>query len=191
MFTVKNKYFLIIESIRDLNLRNIKKFNKFIIIYRNNNIKEKIHDILKFRMSCKNKLIKFYVANDISLTVSTKADGIYLSAYNKNFKSLCLKRLNCEIIGSAHNTKEIELKRKQRCSSILFSKLFRVDYDKNSPFLGVIKFNKYFNLISNKLVPLGGIKENNLNSMKILNSKSCALFTEIKKKPAKIINRLF
>ena len=71
MFTVKNKYFLIIESIRDLNLRNIKKFNKFIIIYRNNNIKEKIHDILKFRMSCKNKLIKFYVANDINLTVST------------------------------------------------------------------------------------------------------------------------
>ena len=46
----------------------------------------------KFRMSCKNKLIKFYVANDINLAVSTKADGVYLSAHNKNFFRLNLKR---------------------------------------------------------------------------------------------------
>ena len=46
MFAVKNKYFLIIESIRDLNLRNIKKYNKFNIIYRNKNINEKLADIL-------------------------------------------------------------------------------------------------------------------------------------------------
>ncbi len=191
MFVIKNKYFLIIESIRDLDLRNIKKYNKFIIIYRNNSNKERLDDILKFRKSCKNKLIKFYIANNINLTILSKADGIYLSAYNKSFNSLTLKNLNYEIIGSAHNTKEINLKKKQGCTSILFSKLFRVDYDKNSPFLGIIKFNRYFNLISNKLVPLGGIKENNLNSLKALNCKSFALFSEIKKKPAKIINRLF
>ena len=93
MFTVKNKYFLIIESIRDLNLRNIKKFNKFIIIYRNKNIKEKLDDILKFRMRCKTKLIKFYVANDINLTVSTKADGIYYLHTIKIFKSFKLKKI--------------------------------------------------------------------------------------------------
>ena len=33
MFVLK-KYFLIIESIKDINLENIKKRNKFIIIYR-------------------------------------------------------------------------------------------------------------------------------------------------------------
>ena len=40
MFAFKKKYFLIIESIKDLNLRNIKKYNKFLIIYRNTKTKE-------------------------------------------------------------------------------------------------------------------------------------------------------
>ena len=40
MFAYKNKYFLIIENIKDIDLRNIKIRNKFIIIYRNNNKKE-------------------------------------------------------------------------------------------------------------------------------------------------------
>ena len=35
MFTLKKKYFLIIESIKDIELSNIKKLNKFVIIYRN------------------------------------------------------------------------------------------------------------------------------------------------------------
>jgi len=36
MFVIKNKYFLIIENIKDINLENIKIRNKFFIIYRNN-----------------------------------------------------------------------------------------------------------------------------------------------------------
>ena len=35
MFILKKKYFLIIESIKDIDLKNIKKRNKFVIIYRN------------------------------------------------------------------------------------------------------------------------------------------------------------
>jgi hypothetical protein len=35
MFTHKKKYFLLIESIKDINLKNIKIRNKFSIIYRN------------------------------------------------------------------------------------------------------------------------------------------------------------
>ena len=191
MFAFKKKYFLIIESIKNLNLRNIKKYNKLVIIYRNNNNLEKLEDIKKFRKECKLKLIKFFVANDKNLAVLTKADGIYLSAYNKHFSHLNLKRLNLKIIGSAHNTKEIELKNKQGCYSILFSKLFKVDYDKKSPTLGVVKFNRYLNYICKKLVPLGGIKITNLNSLRCINCRSIALYTEIKKKPVKIINRLF
>ena len=40
MFILKKKYFLIIESIKDINLKNIKKRNKFIIIYRNLKIRK-------------------------------------------------------------------------------------------------------------------------------------------------------
>ena len=190
MFILKNKYFLIIESIRDIDLKNIKKRNKFFIIYRNNNKIDKLDDLLKFRKECKAKAVKFYVSNDINLAIFLKSDGIYLSSYNKNLKFLNYKKLNFKIIGSAHNFREILVKVKQGCEVILLSKLFLVDYDKKSPFLGVIKFN-FYSKISKKIIPLGGIKVNNLNLLNRTFSDGFALLSEIKKKPANIINRLF
>ena len=35
MFVFKKKYFFIIESIKDINLKNIKNFGKYNVIYRN------------------------------------------------------------------------------------------------------------------------------------------------------------
>ena len=189
MFIIKNKYFLIIESIKDINLKNIKKRNKFFIIYRNSNKLDKLDDLISFRQDCKSKAIKFYVANNINLAISLNTDGIYLSSLNKNLGFLKYKRFNFEIIGSAHNYKEISLKIRQGCNSILLSKLFIVDYDKKSPCLGVLKFNNYLR-ISKKLIPLGGIKNYNLNKLNNVFSEGLALLSEVKKKPAKILSRL-
>ena len=113
--------------------------------------------------------------------VVTNSDGIYLSASNLSFKALNLNKSKFKIIGGAHNVKEIELKKKQGCKMILFSKLFLVDYDKSSPFLGIVRFNKYYNYICNKLVPLGGIKLDNLNSLKNINGQSVAILSALKK----------
>ena len=190
MFIIKKKYFLILESIKDLELKKIKKRNKFYIIYRNNKQTECKYDLLKFRRLCKLKSIKFFVANDIKLAVALKADGVYISSYNNSLKFLVHKSSIFELIGSAHNLKEISVKIKQGCNLILLSKLFLVGYDKQAPYLGVVKFNNY--LIKNKnLIPLGGININKLNSLRSINCKGFALLSEIKKKPAKIINRLF
>tara|TARA_Y100000389_G_scaffold195458_1_gene226915 strand:- start:308 stop:883 length:576 start_codon:yes stop_codon:yes gene_type:complete len=191
MFIVKNKYFLIIESIRDIELRNIKKYNKFLIIYRNKYSTDKLKDLIKFRKMCRLKLIQFYVVNDCNLAVMLKSDGIYLSAHNKSFKAANLKKLNYKIIGSAHNFRELNLKIRQKCNYILLSKLFSVDYAENSQFLDIVKFSKYLNFFSNRIIPLGGIKSSNLNKLKNLNCIGFALLSEIKKKPANIINRLF
>ena len=189
MFVLKNKYYLIIESIKYINLKNIKKRNKFVIIYRNNNKEEKIEDLIKFRKSCKLKSIKFFIANNINLAIKLNADGIYLSSYNKSLKFLSKKKFGFKIIGSAHTSKEIFFKRRQGCEIIIFSKLFRVDYNKNAQYLGVIKFNNFLN-IYNKLIPLGGINSENLNSLNMIKSNGFALMSEIKKKPA-ISSRLF
>ena len=48
MFVLKKKYFLIIESIKNINLKNIKKRNKFTIIYRNLRNTEKKDDLEDF-----------------------------------------------------------------------------------------------------------------------------------------------
>jgi thiamine-phosphate pyrophosphorylase len=190
MFTLKNKYFLIIKSIKDIDLKNIKIRSKFSIIYRNqSNVESKVH-LLRFRRNCKIKSIKFYVANNIELAIDLRSDGIYLSAFNKSLKALSFKKNNLKIIGSAHNLKEIWMKTKQGCDLILYSKLFLVSYDNKAPYLGVIKFNNFLKINKN-LIPLGGINLNNLNSLKYVNSDGFALMSEAKKKPAKIFSRLF
>ena len=191
MFAFKNNYFLIIESIKDFDLRNIKIYNKFNIIYRNNNKSEEIESVKSFRKNCKLKKVKFYVANNIKLAVSTRADGLYISAFNKDLKYLNLKKNNFTIIGSAHNIHEVRIKIQQGCNYILLSKLFKVDYDQNAPYLGLIKFNNYCRKISKKLVALGGINNSTLNYLKNVNCKSVAILSGVKKKPAKIISRLF
>ncbi len=190
MFVLKKKYFLIIESIKDIDLKNIKKRNKFSIIYRNKRKNENIVDLLTFRKNCKLKSIKFYVANNTKLSVLLNSDGVYLSSFNKSLKVLSLKKLNFEIIGSAHNFKEIHTKIKQGCSSILFSKIFLVSYAKKASYKGIIKFNNFLK-INKKLIPLGGINQKNLNSLNIVRCEGFALLSEVKKKPANIFSRLF
>ena len=45
--------------------------------------------------------------------------------------------------------------------------------------------------INGTLIPLGGIKPKNLNNLKNVSCKGFAILSEVKKKPANIINRLF
>ena len=172
MFTLKNKYFLIIENIKDINLRNIKLINRYIIIYRNTNKIDNIDDLLKFRRYCRSKKIDFYVSNNEKLTSDLKADGLYISAHNKNLRLANLKIL-------------------QGCSSIIFSRLFEVSSPFKKGYMGVIKFNLFRLSRRENLVPLGGINLSNLNKLKMVQSNSFALLSEIKKKPAKLFNRLF
>ncbi len=189
MIALKQKYFILINSIKDINLKNIKKKNKFNIIYRNDKKNERFDDLITFRKKCKIKGAKFFVANDLKLCSELKSDGIYLSSYNKTYKPGFLKRFEFEIIGSAHNSKEIHQKRKQNCQTIIVSKLFKVDYEPYAKSYGIVKFNNLINA-SKEIIPLGGIKIINLNKLKTVRSNGLALMTEIKKKPA-ISSRLF
>ena len=90
MFAFKKKYYLIIESIKDIDLRKIKKRGKFVIIYRYLKNKEDIQNLKIFRKKCKIRLIDFFVANNLNLAISLNSDGIYLSSYNKVLKLLTL-----------------------------------------------------------------------------------------------------
>ncbi len=189
MFAFKNKYYLIIDNTKDINLNNFIRNNKFVIIYRNSKKPENFKTILNFRKKCRSCGVLFFVANNIELCNATRSDGLYISSYNKSFKYLNLKKLNIKLIGSAHNIRELHTKIKQGCTEIIFSKLFKVDYNPNASILGVIKFNNLTNVFTN-VVPLGGIKLNNLNKLRMVRCAGIAIMSETKKKPA-ISNRLF
>ena len=191
MLLFKNKYFFIIESTRDIDLKNIKNSNKFSIIYRSKNIAENKEKLMKFRKNCKTKKIDFYVSNNIKLGNDLKADGIYISAHNKNLNISHLKNFNFKVVGSAHNIKEINVKKLQGCSSIIISRLFETSYKYKRGFLGLVRFNLLSLSRQENLIPLGGIKLSNLNKLNIVKCNSIALSSEIIKKPVIFSSRCF
>jgi thiamine-phosphate pyrophosphorylase len=181
MFILKKKYFFIIESIKDIELKNIKNFGKFSIIYRNK-IPENINKLKTFRLDCKSKKIPLLVANNINLMREVKADGLYISAHNKKLNLRNFKK-NFDIIGGAHNIKEINIKKFQGCSEILLSRLFKTPYKNKKGFMGVVKFNLFSKLSKTSLTPLGGINLKNLNKLKNVNCESIALSSLIIDRP--------
>ena len=163
---------------------------KFIIIYRNKSKPEDLNKILQFRRYCKIKKIDFYISNDLKLMNTLKADGLYISSHNKKYYHGEFLNKTLKIIGSAHNLREIQQKKVQRCKNIVFSRLFKTNYQNKLDYMGIVKFNLRKLSFNTELIPLGGIRHKNLNSLKLVKSDSFALLSEVKKKPA-IIHRLF
>ena len=191
MFTYKNQYYLFIENTSDFDPLKIKIRGKFNIIYRNYKKPENLQILMNFRRKCKLKNISFFVSNNSTLLVKLKADGLYIPSFNKSLSLIKFKEKKFKIIGSAHNVREIYQKRKQGCVVNIVSRLFKTKYQNKPSFLGIIKFNLLSSKYKHSLVPLGGIKTTNLNKLKTIKSKEISLMSEIKKKPANIINRLF
>ena len=190
MFISKNNYYLYIENTQTLNLSLLKKRNKFIIIYRTNGKLENIQHLRRFKRECSKRAIKFYVANDLVAAIKCKADGLYISSHNKKYYHGEFLNKTLKIIGSAHNLREIQQKKVQRCKNIVFSRLFNTNYQNKLDYLGIVRFNLRKLSFNTELIPLGGIRHKNLNSLKLVKSDSFALLSELKKKPA-IIRRLF
>ena len=191
MFVQKKKYYLFIENTREFNLKLIKKRNKFIIIYRNQNIKEKIDALINFRKNCKKHGVDLYIANNTYLLSKIKADGLYISAYNKKLSLNLYSKVGYKIIGSAHNKREIDIKVKQGCKKIIYSRIFETKNKFKKGYLGLQRFNILSINSPLELIPLGGINHRNLNKMNFVRSNAFACLSVIKKKPAKFINRLF
>jgi len=166
---MKNKYYFINNF--DTNIIN-KQDNKTIIIYRNYTSK-KIDEtlILKIKNYCKKRLLKFYISNDVKLAIKLNLDGAYIPSFNKNYSHLSFSyKKNFKIIGSAHNFKEIKIKELQKVKKIFLSSLFK----KNKNYLGINKFKLLSKLTEKKIVALGGISNNNLKKLKLLNNPDFA-----------------
>ena len=184
MFIIKKYYYLYIDNTKSINLDLLKKSYKYTIIYRTFFLKENVKNIISFKKLCQKKKIKFYIANNLNLAKKCKADGLYLSSYNKKIYH------NINVIGAAHNYKEVNQKIRQRCKKIILSRLFLTKYKNKNSFYGILKFNLINLKYKKNLIPLGGINNKNLLLLNLVKSNGFALLSEIKKKPA-IASRLF
>ena len=152
---------------------NIDKQDKqTVIIYRNYSTNSPdINLILKIKEYCKKKNLKFYLSNNIKLANKLNLDGAYIPSFNKDTKHLAYSyKQNFNIVGSAHNLKEIKIKEKQKVNRIFLSSLFK----KNKNFLGINKFKLLSRLANKKVVVLGGVTKKNLKNLKILNQSEFA-----------------
>ena len=122
-------------------------------------------EIIKIKNYCKNKGIKFFLSNNIKLSIKLNLNGAYIPSYNKSFKHLSyLFKKEFELIGSAHNLKEIRIKELQQVKSIFLSSLFK----KNKNYLGINKFKIKTKLTNRKIIALGGVSKENLKKLKLL-----------------------
>ena len=152
---------------------NIDKQDKqTVIIYRNYSSKKLGQEIiLKIKKYCQKKGIKFYLSNNIKLAIKLNLDGAYIPSFNKDTTHLAYSlRKNFNIVGSAHNLKEIRIKEKQKVEKIFLSSLFK--YNKN--YLGMNKLKLLSNLTKKKIVVLGGISKENYKKLRLLNTPDFA-----------------
>ena len=164
-----NKYYFI----NKFETNNIDKQDKqTVIIYRNYSSKIiNKETILKIKKYCKRKGIKFYLSNNIKLAINLDLDGAYIPSFNKDTKHLAYSiKKDFNIIGSAHNLKEIRIKENQNVRKIVLSSLFK----KNKNFLGINKFKLLAHQTSKKIIVLGGISKENIKILKLLNNPDFA-----------------
>ena len=165
-----NRKYYFIDKFETNNINN--QSQQTTIIYRNysSNI-ENENVILKIKAHCKKKGIKFYLSNNIKLAMKLNLDGAYIPSFNKSTKHLAYTyRKKFEIIGSAHNLKEIRIKEKQKVIKIFVSSLFK----RNKNFLGINKFKMLANLTKKDVVALGGISQNNIKKLQLLKCQDFA-----------------
>ena len=152
---------------------NIDKQDKqTVIIYRNYSskiMKEEL--ILKIRNYCKKKGIKFYLSNNIKLAIKLNLDGVYIPSFNKSTKHLAHSfKKDFNIVGSAHNLREIRIKENQNVKKIFLSSLFK----KNKNYLGINRFKVLAKLTKKNIVSLGGISRHNTKKLSLINQSDFA-----------------
>ena len=164
------------------NLSDLSKLsNNINIIYRNYEKPNDIKTINKIKNFCKKNKKKLFISNNIKLALNLKLDGVYIPSFNKriNYGYTHTKPKDFKIIGSAHNLKEVRLKKRQGCSEIFLSPIFK--NTKSKRFLGCIRFSLIKLNSKSDLIALGGINQENFKKLKLLKLKGFASISWAKK----------
>ena len=160
--TFPNKFYFI----NAFKKNNIDKLNiNTGVIFRNYSKNVSIYEIIQIKKYCKKKGIKFFLSNNIKLSIKLGLDGSYIPSFNKSLRHLSYKTKSSFIImGSAHNVKEIRKKEAQRVKFIFISSIFK----KNKNYLGLYRFRLLSKLTNKSVIALGGISKLNQKKIKLL-----------------------
>jgi len=169
---------LFVEDFNPFDLNNLNK--DVSIIYRNYKKKVNESKILSLKNYCRINKRELYLAIDIKMAIKYQLNGVYIPSFIKtsNF-NIFSKPKNFTIIGSAHNKSEIKIKEDQGCTLIFLAPIFKVS--KKKKHLGINRFNLLTLEKKISFIALGGINQNNVRKIKLLNVKGFAGISWIKK----------
>jgi len=164
------------------NLSDLSKLGRNInIIYRNYESINHLKNLKKLKIFCQKNGNELYMSNNIKLSIRLRLNGVYIPSFNNklNYCGLFALPKKFKIIGSAHNLKEIRIKKSQGCKEIFISPLFKVN--KSKKFLNSIKFNLLTLTNKSNFIALGGISEKNFKTIKLLKINGFASINWAKK----------
>ena len=149
------------------------------IIYRNYKNPLNLKKLIYLRNFCKKKGKKLYLSNNFKLALKLQLDGVYLPSFNKSTRYNCFKfKKNFDVIGSAHNVMELNIKIRQQVKSIFIAPVFKKKRFK----LGIYGFLRLKNFTSKKLIVLGGVTKEKMNMISFLNAEGFAGINYFQKK---------
>ena len=154
-----------IDEFKRSHLINLDK--NISIIYRNYNKTYNENEVLEIKKFCLANNHSFFISNNLYLANKLNLSGIYIPSFNKEFSVLKKKDKRLKIIGSAHNFKEIMIKKRQNVDLLFISPIFKTE--KKTKFLGIYKFNILSKFMKKKVIALGGINKKNINKIKMVN----------------------
>ena len=168
--------------INKFDTKNIDKqtFNTGII-YRNYDSEDSLKTVIKLKNYCKKKGYKFFLSNNVKLSINLNLDGAYIPSFNKSINHLSYsKSKNFLLLGSAHNNKEIKIKEIQGVRILFLSSIFK----KNKNYLGLNKFRLLSKLTNKKVIALGGISVRNFKKLSLVKCEGFAGISFFQKKTA-------
>ena len=149
------------------------------IIYRNYKNPINLKLLINLRNFCKKRGIKLYLSNNFRLALKLRLDGVYLPSFNKSTRYNCFKfKKNFDIIGSAHNLMELNIKIRQKVKSIFIAPVFKEKFNK----LGIYGFLKLKNFTNKNLIVLGGVTKEKMNMISFINAEGFAAINYFQKK---------
>jgi thiamine monophosphate synthase len=165
MFLKKFKYYYFINNFNPLELKKIYNNKNLFLIYYDTK-QSNIEDIYKIKNFAKKNKIKLYISNYNHKFSNIKIDGIHIPSSNKK-RILNLKK-GLDIIGTAHNQLEFYFKKKQGCSKIFLSPLFKTKKYSDNKILNTNKFRLMSREWLIAKLALAGIKKKNFYKLKDL-----------------------
>ena len=170
--------------INKFNVSELSKINNDVgIIFRNYNNGKKLETIKKLKQYCRKYDKKLFLSNDIKLAIRLNLNGAYIPSFNKNIihKSYLLKK-DFEILGSAHNISEINLKKKQGVRIFFIAPVFKF----KKKILGIYGFLKLKQFSKSKCIALGGVNQSNFKLLRLIKADGFAAIKYFaKKRPLK------